>query len=73
MFHSFASLKGNYNFPLGSFYFNDWSRDTFIYQPKLDALELKRDKGIDYVFLVKKQMEYLILNLSHYILLSPIT
>ena len=34
----------------GIIYFtsNDGSQNTFIYQTTLDALELKKDKGIDY-------------------------
>ena len=28
---------------------NDGSQNTFVYQPILDTLELKEDKGIDYV------------------------
>ena len=28
---------------------NDGSQNTFIYQPTLDSLELKKDKGADYV------------------------
>ena len=39
----------NYNFFLGSMYFtsNDGSQNTFVYQPALDTLELKKDKGTD--------------------------
>ena len=57
-----------YNFFLGRIYFtsNDGSQNAFVYQPTLNTLELK--KGTDYV--VGNQMEYIILNLSHYILLS---
>ena len=29
---------------------NDGSQDSFVYQPTLDLLELKKDKGIDYFF-----------------------
>ena len=39
----------------------------FAYQPTLNTLELKKDKCIDYV-----QREYVILNLSHFILLPYI-
>ena len=28
---------------------NDGSQNTFVYQPALDILELKKDKGTDYV------------------------
>ena len=48
---------------------NDGSQDTFVYQLTLDLLELKKDKGTDYV-LSWKQMEYITLKLCHYILLS---
>ena len=39
----------NYNFFLGSMYFtsNDGSQNTFVYQPTLDTLEFKKDKGTD--------------------------
>ena len=38
-------------FFLGRIYFasNDASQNTFIYQPRLDTLELNKDKGTDYV------------------------
>ena len=64
-------ITKDYNFFLGRIYFtsNHGSQNTFVYQPTLDTLELKKDKGTDYV-LIGNQMEYLILNLSHYILLS---
>ena len=41
----------DYNFFLDRIYFisNDGSLNTFVYQPKLDTLELKKDKGTDYV------------------------
>ena len=44
-------ITNDYNFFLGWMYFtsNDWSQNTFVYQPKLDTLELKKDKDIDYV------------------------
>ena len=51
---------------------NDGSQDTFIYQPTLDTLEFKKGK-VRTVFLVGNQREYIILKLSHYILLSYIT
>ena len=40
-----------YNFFLGRIYFisNDGSQNTFLYQPTLTTLELKKDKGIHYV------------------------
>ena len=36
----------DYNFFLS----NDGSQNIFVYQPTLDTLELKKDKGTDYVF-----------------------
>ena len=50
---------------------NDRPQNKFAYQPALDVLELKKAK-VRNMFLVGNQMEYLILNLSHYILLSCI-
>ena len=62
-------ITNHYNFFLGRIYStsNDGSQNTFVYQPTPDALELR--KGTD-MFLVGNQREYLILNLSHYTLLS---
>ena len=39
-------------FFLGRIYFtsNDWFQNMSVNQPTLDALELKKDKGTDYVF-----------------------
>ena len=39
------------NFFLGEIYLtsNNGSQNTFVYQPKLDSLELRKDKGTDYV------------------------
>ena len=39
------------NFFLGEIYLtsNNGSQNTFVYQPKLDTLELRKDKGTDYV------------------------
>ena len=39
----------NYNFFSGRIYFtsNDGSQNTFVYQPTLDKLELKKDKGTE--------------------------
>ena len=53
-------------FFLGRMYFksNDKSQNTFVYQPTLDRLELKKGKVIDYV-LVGNQTVYIIINLSH--------
>ena len=41
----------DYNFFLGRIYFtsSDGSQNTFVYQPKLDALELQKEKSTDYV------------------------
>ena len=45
-----SSLITNYyNFFLGRIYFtsNDGSQNTFVYQPTLNTLELKKDKSTD--------------------------
>ena len=44
-------ITKNYNFFLGRVYFtrNDGSENTFVYQPTLHMLELKKDKGADYI------------------------
>ena len=44
-------ITKNYNFFLGRVYFtrNDGSKNTFVYQPTLHMLELKKDKGADYI------------------------
>ena len=34
---------------------NDGSQNTFVYQPTLDTLELKKDKGSDYVLSSKSK------------------
>ena len=41
-------IRQNY---LGRIYFtsNDGSQNTFVYQPTLDTLEFKKDKGTDYI------------------------
>ena len=47
-------LTEDYSFSLVGVYFtsNDvGSQNIFVYQPKLDALELKKDKSIDYVLI----------------------
>ena len=46
----------------------------FVYQPTLDTLELKKDidTKVQIMLLVGSQVEHIILNLSHYILLSYI-
>ena len=42
----------DYNFVIGRIYFtsNDGSQNTIAYQPALDTLELKKDKGADDVY-----------------------
>ena len=64
----------NYNFFLGRMFFtsNDGSQNTFVYQLALDTLELEQRIKVLIMFLVGNQREYVILNLSHYILLSCI-
>ena len=59
------------NFFLGRICFasNNVSQNTFIYQPTLDALELKKTKVL-IIFLAGDQREYTVLNLRHYMLLS---
>ena len=44
-------ISKDYNFFLGRIYFtsNDGSQITFVYQPTLDTLELKKGEGTDYV------------------------
>ena len=37
---------------------NDGSQNTFVYQPTLDTLELKKDKGIDYILSWKSNGVY---------------
>ena len=41
----------DYTFFLDKMYFasNDGSQNTFVYQPTLDTLKLKKEKGTDYV------------------------
>ena len=51
---------------------NDGFQTRFVYQPTLDTLELKKDKVL-IMFLLGYQRGHLILNLSHYILLSYTT
>ena len=62
--------RKDYNFLLEGIHFtsNVESQNMFFYQPTLDTLELKKDKGTDYVLIIIKR-EYIILNLSHNILL----
>ena len=44
-------IRKDYKFFLDRTYFtsNDGSQNKFVYQPSLDASELNRDKGTDYV------------------------
>ena len=44
-------ITNAYNFFSRRIYFtsNDGSQNTFVYQPTLDTLGLKKDKGTDYV------------------------
>ena len=53
-------ITRDYNFFLGRTYFasNDGSQNTFVYQPTLDTLELKKDKGTDYVLSWKSKGVY---------------
>ena len=48
---------------------NDGSQNTFLHQPTLDILEFKKETKVLIMFLVGNQKEYIILNLTHYILL----
>ena len=46
-----SRITKDYYFFSGRIYFtsNDESQNTFVYQPTLDTLELKKDKGTDYI------------------------
>ena len=50
----------DYNVFLGRIYFtsNDGSQNTFVYQPTLDTLELKKNKGTNYVLCWKSKGVY---------------
>ena len=52
--------KKNIFFFLGRIYFtsDDGSQNTFVYQPTLDTLEFKKDKGSDYVLSWKSNEVY---------------
>ena len=67
-------ITSDYNFFLGRMYFtsNDGPQNMFVYQPTLDPLEFKKKIKLLIMFLVGNQMECIISNLSHYILLSYI-
>ena len=66
-------ITKDYNFFLGKIYFtsNYGSQNRFAYQPTLDMLQFKKDKGIDYVLSWKSNWVSNS-NLSLYILLSYI-
>ena len=66
-------ITKDYNFFLGRVYdtSNHGSQNTLVYQPTLDTLQYKNTKVL-ILFLVRNQREYLIQNISHYILLSYI-
>ena len=53
-------ITNYYNFSLGRMYFtsNEGSQNTFVYKPTLDTLELKKDKGTDYVIRWKSNGVY---------------
>ena len=51
---------------------NDGSQNIFAYQLVLDTLELKKKTRALIIFLVGNQREYILLNLSHYLVLSSI-
>ena len=51
---------------------NDGSQNTFVYKPVLDTLELKKKTRALIMFLYGNQREYILLNLSHYLVLSRI-
>ena len=53
-------IAKDYNFFLGTIYFssNDGFQNTFVYQPALDTLELKKDKRNDYVLSSKSKGIY---------------
>ena len=53
------------------FAINDGSQNTLVYQPTLD-IRIKKNTKVLIMFWIGNQREYLILNLSHYILLSNI-
>ena len=64
-------ITKDYNFFLGSncFTSSDGSQSSFVYQSTLSTNTLDLGK-VPIMFLVGNQMDNLILNLSHYILLS---
>ena len=52
--------KRDYNFFFGRIYFisNDGSQNTFVYQPTLDTLKLKKDKSTDFILSWKSKGVY---------------
>ena len=66
----YSLITKDYNFFSGRIYFtsNDGSQNTFVNQPILDTLELKKGKGTDYVLNWKSNGVYNSYKL--YILLS---
>ena len=54
-----------------SFTSNDGFQNTFTYQATLDTLELKKANAL-ITLLVGNQREYILLNLTYYVLLSYI-
>ena len=55
---------------LGKNYFgDDGSQNMFVFKPTLDTSEWKETKSL-IIFSVGNQVGYILLNLSHYILLS---
>ena len=73
--NSLTTNKNNYSFFLDRIYFtsNDGFQNTFVNQPTLDMLEIKKKAKALIMLLVGNQREHILLNLSHYILLSYIT
>ena len=53
-------ITNDYNFFFNKMYFtsNEWSQNTLAYQPTFDTLELKKDKGTDYVLSWKPKSVY---------------
>ena len=63
-------ITNDYNFFFDRLYFvdcTDGSQNTFVYQPTLNTLISSK---VLIIFLVGNQMEHIIVNLSHYLLLS---
>ena len=58
--HLEVQITKDYDVFIGRIYFtsNDGSQNTFVYQPTLDALELKKDKITDYVISWKSKVVF---------------